>query len=431
MALNLSSYKGTRDLYPEDMRLRNYVFDTWRMVVESFGYQEYAAPMLEPLELYAAKSGQEIVNDQTYKFTDRGDREVAIRPEMTPSIARMVAARRQEMPMPARLFSIANYMRYERPQKGREREFWQLNFDLFGSNQVYADIEILSMSHSLVKAFGATDDMFTVKINDRRLTDFAMKDFLGLDDIQSLAMVKLFDRRDKISQESFSDQVAEIAPDNAEQISSKVDQLLRVKSIDDLPVEIANDAVTKPLKDTLDILASRGITNAKFAPDLMRGFDYYTGIVFEIFDEAPENRRAMFGGGRYDGLIGLFGVEDLPVVGAAPGETMFIEFLKAHNLIPDLNNGVDVAVIPFIDAGEIADQLRSAGLNVAIDFTDRKTDKKIKAAVKAGIRYAIFVGEDELESGKYPLKNLVTGEETKLEIEQIVATVSKSRLYLL
>ncbi len=426
MALNLSSYKGTRDLYPTDMRLRNYVFNTWRSVVESFGYQEYAAPMLEPLELYAAKSGQEIVNDQTYKFTDRGDREVAIRPEMTPSIARMVAARRQEMSMPARLFSIANYMRYERPQKGREREFWQLNFDLFGSDQVYADIEILTMSHDLVKAFGASDDMFTVKINDRRLTDFVMRDFLGLDDDQALAMIKLFDRRDKISPEAFGQQISEIVPANASEVNTKIHQLLQARSIDELPTEIADNEAAKPLKDTLAILHSQGVTNAKFAPDLMRGFDYYTGIVFEIFDEAPENRRAMFGGGRYDGLVGLFGVEDLPVVGAAPGETMFIEFLKAHDLIPDLSSSVDIAIIPFVDASEIAGQLRNAGVNVAIDFTDRKADKKIKAAVKAGTPYAIFVGEDEIKSGDYPLKDLSTGQETKLKIEQIIATVSKS-----
>ncbi len=157
MSLSTSSYKGTRDLYPEDMRVRNYIFSKWRQVVESFGYEEYDAPMLEPLELYAAKSGQEIVNDQTYRFTDRGEREVAIRPEMTPSVARMVAARRQEIALPARLYSISNFMRYERPQKGREREFWQLNFDLFGVEGIKADIEILSLSSAVVKSFNATD----------------------------------------------------------------------------------------------------------------------------------------------------------------------------------------------------------------------------------------------------------------------------------
>ena len=298
MSLNLSSYKGTRDLYPADMRLRQYIFNKWRTAVESFGYEEYMAPTLEPLELYAAKSGQEIVNEETYQFEDRGGRRVAIRPEMTPSVARMVAARRQETPIPARLFSIANFMRYERPQKGREREFWQLNFDLFGVDNSAADIEILELSHSIVKAFGATDEMFTLRVNDRRLTNFIMKYYLNLDDSQSGRMIKLLDHRAKISEESFVEQVREIAPDDADETLAKFDQLLSVTDISQLPTEIIESSVSNPLGEILETLKNLGISNAKFDLTLLRGFDYYTGIVFEIFDEHPDNRRAMFGGGR-------------------------------------------------------------------------------------------------------------------------------------
>ncbi len=424
MSLSTSNYKGTRDLYPEDMRVRNYIFSKWRQVVESFGYEEYDAPMLEPLELYAAKSGQEIVNDQTYRFTDRGEREVAIRPEMTPSVARMVAARRQEIALPARLYSISNFMRYERPQKGREREFWQLNFDLFGVEGIKADIEILSLSSAVVKSFNATDDMFTIRISDRQWIDFVMRSYLGLDETRSLAMVKLFDRFEKMDRSSFNEQAADIfGADDATDGINKINSLL-VSNIEDLPAEVRG-AEFASIRVVIEELAKRGVTNVTFDPTLMRGFDYYTGIVFEIFDEAPENRRAMFGGGRYDGLVGLFGVEDLPVVGAAPGETMFVEFLVAHDLLPNLQPTPQVTVLELGDAdsSSVVTELRTNGIRVTVDFTNRKLDRKIKAAVKAGVSYVMFVGNDELTSGNFPLKNLVNGEQNTLDLEQIIVTV--------
>lgn len=196
-SLSTQAYKGTRDFYPADMRVRNYVFDTWHRVARQHGYEEYAAPMLEPLELYTAKSGQELASEQTYTFTDRGDRIVAIRPEMTPSISRMVAAQRQELGYPARLYSIANFMRYERPQRGREREFWQLNTDIFGVDGVQAEAEIIAMAYEIVRAFGASDEMFAIRINNRRLINYMMSQYLGLDAVQSHLMVKLFDRKTK------------------------------------------------------------------------------------------------------------------------------------------------------------------------------------------------------------------------------------------
>ncbi len=425
MSLSTSSYKGTRDLYPDDMRVRNYVFRKWRQVVESFGYEEYDAPMLEPLELYAAKSGQEIVNDQTYRFTDRGDREVAIRPEMTPSIARMVAARRQEVALPARLYSIGNFMRYERPQKGREREFWQLNFDVFGAEGIAADIETLSLSSAIVKTFGATDDMFTIRVNDRRLTDYVIREYLGMaGPDQMMQTVKLLDRREKLSSDEFSQQAKAIM--DSDEFVTRLATLASLDSLDEIAARLSDQSVVEPLRMLIAALTARGITNIKFDPTLMRGFDYYTGIVFEIFDEAPENRRAMFGGGRYDGLVGLFGVEDLPVVGAAPGETMFIEFLTAHGLLPNLRPATQLIVLEIggADSTDIVSTLRRRGLNVAVDFTDRKTDKKIKAAAKAGVPYALFVGNDELDSGQFPLKNLATGEQSDLDLEQVVVRVA-------
>ncbi|MCL2037867.1 histidine--tRNA ligase [Candidatus Saccharibacteria bacterium] len=420
MSLNLSSYKGTRDIYPEDMRLRRYIFDTWARVAESFGYEEYDSPLLEPLELYAAKSGEEIVNDQTYKFTDRGERTVAIRPEMTPSIARMVAARRQELALPARLYSISNYMRYERPQNGREREFWQLNTDIFGAAGIDADAEIILLGERIMRAFGATDNMFTIRISDRQWIDFVMRSYLGLDEEKAGRMIKLFDRFTKMPREDFDASAAEIfGEEKAAEGLEKINKLL-VDNINDLPNEV-RDKEFEQICTVLDILQKRGVTNAVFDPTLMRGFDYYTGIVFEFFDNSPENNRSLFGGGRYDGLVGLFGVEDMPVVGVAPGELTTALFLRSWNLVPELKPATDVVLIPLGDVKvkKVADELRAAGVNVAVDFTDRKVEKKIKAAVKAGVYYVLFIGEDEIKSGEFTLKNLTTQEEKKLSVQEI------------
>ena len=421
MSLDKQPYKGTRDLYPEDMRLRNYIFDNWRRVVKRFGYEEYQAPLLEPLAMYAAKSGAEIVNDQTYRFTDRGEREVAIRPEMTPSVSRMVAARRQEMPMPARLFSIANFMRYERPQHGREREFWQLNFDIFGAAERAADLEILQLSDAIVRQFGATDEMFTIKVNDRRLTDYIFRNYMNLTNDETLATIKLMDRYDKISRKEFETEAIAICDDFD---FAKFDALIAAHRISDLPEAVRNVDFAKNVAKLLDDLKSSGVDNAIYDPTLMRGFDYYTGTVFEIFDEAPANRRAMFGGGRYDGLVGLFGVDDLPVVGAAPGETMFMEFLRAHALLPDIHTSVDLVVVPFSNIDKVVTQLRACGINVAVDFTERKVDKKIKSAVKRGVPYILFIGEDEIKNDKFCLKNLAKNETEELSLSSLLKKLS-------
>lgn len=431
MNLSIQSYKGTRDLYPEDMRLRQYIFNAWERVSERFGYEKYDAPILEPIEIYAAKSGEEIVNDQTYSFTDRGDRKVAIRPEMTPSIARMVAARRQELPLPARLSSIANFMRYERPQKGREREFWQLNVDIFGVASVKADIEAITMADQILREFGASSEMYTILVGDRRLTDFLMGEYFGLWGQGAAQMVKLFDRRAKITPDEFEKQARDILNENVPEYTSetwtKIKEITEVKSLDDLPSSVLEKAPIDDLKELIAALAARGITNAKYDPTLMRGFDYYTGIVFEVFDNNPDNNRAMFGGGRYDGLVGLFGVEDLPVVGFAPGETTTVEFLRAWNLVPEIQPATKIVIVPIgeVDTGGVADELRALGINVSVDFTGRKLDKVIKSAAKTGVPYLLFVGEDELASGQYTLKNISTETEQKLTLGQVIDTVAK------
>lgn len=293
-------YKGVRDFYPEDMEVQNYIFDVWKKVAKEFKYQEYSASILEYADLYRSKSGDEIVNEQMYVFTDKGDREVALRPEMTPSLARMIAARRKGLKLPLRWFSIPNCFRYERPQRGRRREHWQLNCDIMGIAGIEAEVEIISLAYKIMKEFGAKDEDFEIRINDREKLKEKFKD---------KELIKLLDRKDKMEEKEFIEAW--------KNIDDKMENWI---------IEPSNIVL-----QTIDILEKQGI-KAVFSPTLVRGFDYYTGIVFEVFDTNPENKRSLFGGGRYDNLLEMFGVEPLPTVGFGMGDVTIRDFLETHNL---------------------------------------------------------------------------------------------------
>lgn len=433
--LSIQPYKGSRDFYPDQKLVQNYIFQTWKKVVEKYGYQEYLTPILEPLELYSAKSGDELVNDQTYAFSDRGGRNVTIRPEMTPSVARLVAAKRQELGYPARLYSIANFMRYERPQRGREREFWQMNVDLFGVDNELADFEVVMLAHDLMKEFGAKDEMFLIKINDRQLINRVMFDFLGLDAVQAGMMMKLFDRKNKISPDAFKNQAIEIfGAEKAGVGLGKIAQMVGAQSIEELPVQIREMPEFEKIQSIFQKLIKNGVKNAHFDITLMRGLDYYTGMVFEVFDNHKENNRSMFGGGRYDGLVGLFGVEPISTVGFAPGLTPMTLFLESHDLLPELKPSVDASIVILgtknnVTEGalELAKQLRAEGVRVDVDITGRKVDKQIKAVLKRNIPFMIFVGEDEIKEEVYTLKDVSSATEEKVGLERIVSILADYR----
>jgi histidyl-tRNA synthetase len=425
MSLSTKSYKGTRDYYPEDKQAQNYIFDVWRRIVERYGYQEYGAPTLEPLEIYTAKSGQELANEQTYTFEDRGGRQVAIRPEMTPTISRMVAARRQELAYPARLYSIANFMRYERPQKGREREFWQLNVDLFGVNNEQADIEVIMTADAILKAFNAKENDYVIRINNRQFISDVMGRYLGLGEDETRLAMKLLDRKDKITADEFNEQAAEIVSDKLEDFQAIVSSA----SANELPQEVKEYESFAALSDVLSSLEKSGITSARFDITLMRGLDYYTGTVFEVFDTNPDNRRALFGGGRYDGLVGLFGVEPVSAVGFAIGLTTFEDFLKVRGGIPEYFSGI-LANIMVLDGGEqaaaeLASKLRAVEIPTAVDFSKRKADKLLKTAMKKDSPYLIFVGENEAKTGTYKLINRVDGSEQEIDLASLITTIKK------
>jgi histidyl-tRNA synthetase len=430
--LSSQPYKGTRDYYPADKRVQNYIFDVWKRMVMRYGYEEYGAPLLEPLEVYAAKSGQELANEQTYAFMDRGNRQVAIRPEMTPSISRMIAAKRQELAYPARLFSIANFMRYERPQRGREREFWQLNADIFGVDGALPEAEIIAMGADILKAFGASDDMYVIKINNRKVINYMMSQYLELDGVQAQLMIKLFDRKNKITNENFRDQAIDIFGEKSAPAGlAKISALLSAKNMSELPDEIRESAEVKEVQELFTLLERAGVKNATFDITLMRGLDYYTGTVFEFFDTHPDNNRSLFGGGRYDGLVGLFGAEQISAVGMAPGLSMTELFLETHGLLPTFPSTTEVYLVVLGDslkgAMKLAADLREEGVNTELDITGRKLDKQLKTAVKKSIPFIIFVGEEELAKEIYSFKDTASSEEQKLSFERVVTTVKDRR----
>lgn len=430
MKVPTGPYKGARDFYPEDKRLQKWMFDKWRKVVERYGYEEYDAPILEPTDLYRMKGSDEIVNEQTYTFTDRGDRSVTIRTEMTPSVSRMVAGRRQELAYPARWYSIPNLWRYERMQRGRLREFWQLNVDIFGINTGIAELEMLQIIDDIFQEFRAKRNSYTIKINSRVLVNTMFEFVCELNEEQATQMIRLTDRMNKMSKAEFRQSVDKIT--RSMKKTDKIVSLLQVKTLKDLPKELQASPSVIELQTLLDTCKTQGIRNIEFDITLMRGFDYYTDIVFEAFDTNPENNRALLGGGRYDGLVAQFGVEPVPTVGFAVGDVVFLDFLNTHKLVPNLKPKTELIIIirnieSVPNVLQIANELRDMSVNTAVDYSMKKVDKQFKTALKTGVRYAMFVGADEIEKEQYILKDLVSGKEEKHSVQRIVSIVKDSR----
>ena len=414
MALSTQPYKGTRDFYPDDMRVQRYIFDTMRRVVRSYGYQEYDGPMLEPFELYAAKTGEEIVNQQLYWLMDRGDRKMAIRPEMTPTLARMVAGKIHELPRPVRWFSIPNLWRYERPQRGRLREHWQLNVDVLGGDTLLADAELLTLSFDLLKAFGGEKHV-SIRVNNRRLVDHFFATALGLGAETALKVSKAIDARAKIGEETYAKWLGELGVTDEQR--AKMERFFQA-SFEETAREYPCQGVDE-LQSLFRLMRESGAAEGAvvFDPTVLRGLDYYTGTVFEMYDTSPENRRAMFGGGRYDNLVGLFGNHKLSGVGLGFGDVTLRNFLETHQLLPKFDSGVDVFVtLPKLElrtqAEEICRALRAQGLAVATPLSADGFGVQLKLATKHGARFVVLLGDTELAQGQVIVKELASGEQS-------------------
>ena len=415
--LSTQPYKGTRDFYPNEMKLRNWFFGKIRETLTLAAFDEYNGPMLESLELYAAKSGDELAREQTYNFTDRGGRDLAIRPEMTPTVARMVAAKMGELNYPLKWFSIPNMYRYERPQRGRLREFWQLNVDIFGCDTFEADLDAIESAISVLRAFGADESMFRVHINNRRFFNDVIAAICGTDEEGSRKVSKVVDRRGKVTREAYEKDLTELGL-SAEQIA-KIDSLYTL-GVKDATALCPDSLGSQELVSLFDALEKTGLAKyCMFDFGIIRGLDYYTGTVFEVFDEAPENNRAMFGGGRYDNLVGLF-VKNAKVsgVGYGMGDVTLENFLVTHNLVPDLYTAErKVLVTRFDDVPyeaylALVDELRAAGVAATVYLGNKKFGKQIDFAVKDRYSHVVIMGGDELAGGQVKIKNLITREET-------------------
>lgn len=433
MSTSTQPYKGSRDFYPEDKRLQKWLFAKWSEVCEKFGYEQYDAPMLEETSLFQMKGSDEIVSEQTYTFVDRGERSVTMRTEMTPSVSRMVAAKRQELAYPLRWYSIPELWRYERPQRGRLRQFWQLNVDIFGVEDISAEHEIILLADSIMQSVGAKRSQYVIKINSRRFMDYILMNYLRLDEVEAATIRRLIDKMHKMDSAAFSASVeATINPSSRDAgVAQKLLEMLQASNVADLPEEVKSHESFLQVGRLVSLLKENEVTNVQFDITLMRGFDYYTDVVFEVFDTNPENNRSMFGGGRYDGLVGLFGVEPVPTVGFGMGDVTFSNFLEMHDLMPSLLPETELYIVlvgdVYVQAQPFLRELREEGVKVAVDTSGRKLDKQIRTAEKKGINQVLFLGSAELESGQYKVKNLTTGEENTMSVARLVSQVKDKR----
>ncbi len=427
--LSMKPYRGTRDFYPEDMRFRRWIFDTMRRAAESFGYEEYDGPMLERFELYAAKSGRELVNEQLYHFEDRAGRHVAMRPEMTPTLARLVAARINQLVRPIRWYSIPNLWRYEKPQRGRLREHWQFNVDIFGIDEMTADLEIIEVAVAIMAALGAQPKDYKIHISNRKLLNDFLERTMGLDRESGTAVCKAIDKRAKVPPETFDEMILSCGVS-----TGNLDELKRFMelSIDELADHPISDSQGfKELSDLFRALQSAGLAQScRLDLSIVRGLDYYTGTVFEMYDQHPENNRALFGGGRYDNLVGMFVDKTLSGIGFGMGDVTIADFVKVHGLTPEQRPPVDVFIALFDseyrdNTLELARFCRKHGFKTTAQLIPAKLKKQFKSANAKQIPVVVIQGPDEIAEDTVTVKRMETGEQIQVSLDELPDLLKK------
>jgi len=402
--------KGTRDFYPEQMAVRTWLYNTARAVAESYGYQEYEAPILESLALYVARSGDELVKDQAYVFADRGGAQIALRPELTASLARMIAQRQADLAFPVRWWSFGPFWRYERPQRGRTREFFQWNVDMLGASSPEADAENVAVLASFLQRVGLTPAQVLILVNDRRLMDASFES-LGIDAKARTALSSLLDRRTKVASDAWQREAIGLGL-SAAQFSS-LEALLRDQELWKRSVE---------LRRFFAAIDALGLADfVRFDASIVRGLQYYTGTVFEAWEVGGDIRRSLLGGGRYDNLLADVGGTPLPAIGFAMGDVVMTLLLEKYNLLPsDLPVFPAAVLVTVFDAAhhqaslQLAAELRSAGVRVALYPDPDKLARQFKYADKIRARLALVLGPDEARSGHVTVKNLLTGAQETL-----------------
>ncbi|MFN2281267.1 MAG: histidine--tRNA ligase [Anaerolineales bacterium] len=419
----IQGVKGTRDFYPEDKAVNAWLHQTIREVSESFGYQEFDGPFLESIDLYAAKSGEELVKEQSFVFPDKSENLIALRPELTPSLVRMIAQKQRQLYYPLRWWSFGPFWRYESPQKGRGREFFQWNADLIGVDSPEADAEMAALMVSLFRKVGLGPDQVQVFVNNRRLMEGELRE-LGIPEELQGAVFKVIDHRDKLDDRGWR--------------AYALDQGLTEKQYTGIEALLDNDQLWKKsaeLPPFFEAVKALGVEEyVSFAPRIIRGLDYYTGTVFEAQAISSDVRRSIAGGGRYDNLMADVGGDPLPGVGFAMGDMVLIVILEELDLLPAKRGTSPAKVLvtvfdedSLLASYQLAAELRSAGLDVVSYPTADKLGKQFRHADRIGARLAMVLGPDEIKSGTVAVKDLSSGEQTTTSRD----SVSKAVLELL
>ena len=413
--------RGTRDFYPEDMRLRNWLFERFHSAARSHGFEEYDAPVLESEELYTRKAGEEIVG-QLYNFEDKGGRKVALRPEMTPSLARMVMARAGALALPIKWYSIPQCWRYERTQRGRGREHYQWNVDIWGMNGIEADAELLSVLVQFFDSVGLSSEDLVIRISSRKVLEEVLGS-LGLEGEIFAQTCVIVDKMDKLPEDIIEAQLSDLGL-SSESIST-IRSVLGITDLESLSSALSSDSEALiELQSLFSLCDSYGISDwVSFDASVVRGLAYYTGPVFEAHDRAG-NLRAICGGGRYDKLIGTLGGNDLPATGFGFGDMVVMELLADKGLLPELSTGVSDVVFGMGTelrgaAMQVAAKLRSAGRTVDLVLEDKKMKWVFKHAERCGATRLVMVMPDEWAEGKVRIKDLDTGEESTVAMEDL------------
>ena len=413
--------RGTRDFYPEDMRLRNWLFDNFIAASLLHGFEEYDAPVLEQEELYTRKQGEDITQ-QLYNFQDKGDRKVALRPEMTPSLARMVMARAGALPLPIKWFSIPQCWRYERTQRGRGREHYQWNVDIWGTTEISADAELISVIVTFFEEMGLTSDDIVIRISSRKVLEEVLGS-LGVEGDLFTKTCVIVDKMDKLSSEIIEEQLSELG--HSSDVINKIQTILGIKDMDNLRSSLEDSSSAILELDTLfDLIDAYGMSEwVQFDASIVRGLAYYTGSVFEAHDREGKFR-AICGGGRYDNLLSTLGGKDLPATGFGFGDMVIMEVLKEKGLVPELISGVDDIVIPLSPdlrdiAVRVAASLRLSDRTVDLVLEDKKIKWAFKHAERTGAKRLVLLAPDEWSRKMIKVKDLETGEEKELSLKAL------------
>lgn len=406
--------KGTRDFYPEAERIQNYIFDTWRSTAESFAYEEYEGPMFEHLELYTGKSGEEIVS-QLYNFKDKGDRDIALRPEMTPTLARLVIQKARELKKPFKWFSMPRLFRYEKAQKGRLREFFQLNMDIIGTESIYAEADLMASIATMLKKFGLKDSEFCIGVSSRKLLATYLEEIGASNPLQ---VYPVLDRRLKIGPDAFAKALLE-AGLNETQIK-QLDEFMSCKSISEVKSKVTSENATlalKEIEDLFETLCAAGYNECiNLDLSIVRGLAYYTGIVFEVFDKG-KSMRAIAGGGRYDSLTEKLGGERVPGVGFGMGDVVLADLLKEHNLLPSPRQSIDFYIASFgsdmrkiFEVAQTFRNYNNKGASVSHPLAKIKIGKQLEQANNQGAKIVVYVDGSKATNDEFEYKDMRTGE---------------------